>query len=109
MDCPPNSIISANILHGKSIYDCICIPGYSLKESDEIIRNMTSEGCFVCQEGTYSTFASNLPCKKCPIGSTTRSKGARDVKECGNSPDLCTPGYKWVPGRFGCVNSTLIF
>jgi len=113
--CPPNAMISQNILIAKSIHDCVCLPGYSLyagvinsKNRTFTVQPMTPTGCSVCHEGTFSSFASNLPCKECPIGSTTASKGSKDIRECGSTPDLCLPGFKWVPGRFGCVNSTLI-
>ena len=87
--CPLNSLAQPG---ATSLKDCMCLPGFTLQQGAE---------CEPCPKGAYSTHSSNAPCAPCPKGSTTSGAGASRVTACGESADLCLPGYSWRLGA-GC-------
>ena len=90
-DCPPFSLAQAA---AKSLSQCLCEPGYEM-------ISQAGGGCTPCQQGFYSTHASNAACVPCPKGSTTAGVGATRLSACGEVPALCLPGFTWRLG-VGC-------
>ena len=90
--CPSHSVAQPG---ASSLADCLCSPGYQLEEPPR--------GCQLCPQGSYSSFATNVPCRTCPQGSTTAGMGATSITACGASADLCLEGYRWRLG-VGCFS-----
>jgi len=90
--CPSHSVAQPG---ASSLADCLCSPGYQLEGPPR--------GCQLCPQGSYSSFATNVPCRTCPQGSTTAGMGATSITACGASADLCLEGYRWRLG-VGCFS-----
>ena len=102
-DCPPFSMIT-----DATSSECTCSPGYTIPliqaAGSGLKQKVSASGCVPCPKNTYSSHASNMPCKACPTGSMTSGVGARSVRECGATASLCVRGYTWK-ANFGCIPS----
>ncbi|XP_053381241.1 uncharacterized protein LOC128546131 isoform X1 [Mercenaria mercenaria] len=78
--------------YNKKTFQCVkCNNGY--------FHDTKSDVCSPCARGYYQDEPQQSSCKQCPIGKTTKSKGAHSVSQC---EEACQAGFYSATGTPPC-------